>query len=230
VRAAAARQRSAAAARDLAQATLAKTKVRAPFDGVVILKDAEVGEVVSPSTGGGSSTRGSVVTMVDFDSLEAQVELSEVSLEAVAVGAPATIFLDAHPEEPYTGRVDRLWPTANRQKGTVEVRIAFERRDERLRPEMGLRVVFAPPAEAPGETPPATEPALLVPESALIREGGRSGVLVVERGVVHLREVATGNRRSGKVAITGGLEPGEEVVLDPPPRLGDGDRILRQED
>ena len=143
-----ARATSAKAARDLAQATLDKTEVKAPFDGIVVLKDAEVGEVVSPNVQGGSNARGSVVTMVDFGSLEVQAEVPETSLASVVLGAPARVFLDAHPEKPYSGRVDRIWPTANRTKATVEVRIVFEERDDRLRPEMGVRVVFVDAAEA----------------------------------------------------------------------------------
>jgi multidrug resistance efflux pump len=107
-----------------------------------VLKDAEVGEVVSPNVQGGSSARGSVVTMVDFASLEVQAEVPETSLAAVVVGRGASIYLDAFPEKAYAARVDRIWPTANRTKATVEVRVAFLERDERLRPEMGVRVVF----------------------------------------------------------------------------------------
>ncbi|MBK7644823.1 MAG: ATP-binding cassette domain-containing protein [Planctomycetes bacterium] len=130
----------AEATRDQAQATLDKTEVKAPFDGIVVLKDAEVGEVVSPNGQGGSTARGSVVTMVDFGSLEVQAEVPETTLPNVKLGAPAKIWLDAYPDKAYAGRVDRIWPTANRSKATVEVRIVFEERDDRLRPEMGVRM------------------------------------------------------------------------------------------
>ncbi|MEO2164413.1 MAG: HlyD family efflux transporter periplasmic adaptor subunit [bacterium] len=102
-----------------ALAALEKTFVRAPFDGVVVSKEAEVGEVVSPNSQGGSNARGSVATMVDFASLEAQAEVPETSLAAVRLGAPARIYLDAFPGAPYTGRIDRIWPAADRQKATV---------------------------------------------------------------------------------------------------------------
>ena len=113
------------AEREQARATLDKTEVRAPFDGIVVLKDAEVGEVVSPNAVG-SQSRGSVATMVDFATLEVQVEVPETNLSAVVVGADAQIFLDAFPEDAYRGKVLRIWPTANRQKATVEVRVGFE--------------------------------------------------------------------------------------------------------
>src|SRR6185436_6114369 len=140
------------AAREQAQATLDKTEVRAPFDGIVVLKDAEVGEVVSPNVQGGSNARGSVVTMVDFATLEVQAEVPETSLANVKPQAGARLYLDAYPDKPYKGRVDRIWPTANRTKATVEVRVTFLERDDRLRPEMGVRVVFS--AEGAAEQAP----------------------------------------------------------------------------
>lgn len=136
-----ARIQSLSAVRDLARATLDKTVVRAPFDGVVVLKDAEVGEVVSPNALGGQS-RGSVATMVDFSTLEVQVELPETSLDSVEVGQAAEVYLDAFSKEQFNGTVERIWPTANRQKATIEVRVRLETIDPRMRPEMGARVVF----------------------------------------------------------------------------------------
>ncbi|MEM8713549.1 MAG: HlyD family efflux transporter periplasmic adaptor subunit, partial [Planctomycetota bacterium] len=144
--------KSLEAARDLARATLDKTIVRAPFDGVVVLKDAEVGEVVSPNALGGQS-RGSVATMVDFSTLEVQVELPETSLDSVRVGARAEVYIDAFASERFEGTVARIWPTANRQKATIEVRVALETIDPRMRPEMGARVVFPRAKEGFSESP-----------------------------------------------------------------------------
>jgi len=223
-----ARVEVARAVREQAAATLRKTEVRAPFSGVVVLKDAEVGEVVSPNVVGGSTARGSVATLVDFTSLEVQADLPETSLRGVEVGAPAQVFLDAYPGRPYTGKVSRIWPTANRQKATVEVRISFERLDERLRPEMGVRVVFAEakqgaPAEAEGPAP------LLVPSDALVKVDGREGVFVLERGVAIFVALGLGERRGGQVIVREGLSGGERVVLSPPNELGDGDRVREEE-
>ena len=217
---------AARAARDLSAATLEKTDVRAPFDGIVVLKDAEVGEVVSPNVQGGSNARGSVVTMVDFASLEVQAEVSETSLAAVRIGANANIYLDAFPEKPYPGRVDRIWPTANRTKATVEVRVAFEERDERLRPEMGVRVVFLDEAAQRAPSDGVVEEAtLVVPENALFKSAGADAVFVLERDTVRLRPVTLGGRRAGKAVVREGLVEGETIVLDPPPTLEDGDRV-----
>lgn len=237
-----ARQREAEAAlpvreaeRERARAVLDKTIIRAPFDGIVVLKDAEVGEVVSPNSQAGGSARGAVATMVDFSSLEVQAEVPETSLAAVRVGGAATIFLDAWPDRPYPGRVDRIWPTADRQRATVEVRVAFLERDDRLRPEMGLRVVFSDEPSDDGRTPSdasapepdadASDGALLVPSTAVVTIEGTTGVFVVERDVVRFRRVVVAESRSGRAAITEGLNETDVVVRAPPGSLADGDRV-----
>ena len=219
---------AAEAARDQAKATLDKTDVRAPFDGVVVLKDAEVGEVVSPNAQGGSNARGAVCTMVDFDSLEVQANVPENTLKSVSVGAPADVFLDAFPDDRYAGTVDRIWPTADRQKATVEVRVKFEQRDERLRPEMGVRIVFR------GEDQPdpallARAPRILVPQESLVRVAGVTGAFVIERDTVHFREVTVGSAKGGRVAVEAGLTANQRIVMTPPPTLNDGDRVRVQE-
>ncbi len=146
------RRGGAAAAVAGARATLEKTEVRAPFAGIVVLKDAEVGEVVSPNVTGGASSRGSIVTMVDPASLEVSVDVPETSLGAVRIGGAVRIFLDAAPDRGYPGEVSRIWPTANRQKATVEVRVRFLEPDDALRPDMGVRAVFLPQDEGDGRT------------------------------------------------------------------------------
>ena len=213
-----------------ALAALDKLEVRAPFDGVVVLKDAEVGEVVSPNSQGGNS-RGSVATMVDWTSLEVQVELQETNLASAKVGASASIFLDAYPERRYAGKVQRIWPTANRQKATVEVRVGFEQPDEFLRPEMGARVVFAGAGEAAdaGGTEVAADPGILIPTSAVVPIGGAAHVFVLERDVARAREVKLGAERNGRVQVLAGLAGGETLVNSPPTTLADGDRIRIKE-
>lgn len=215
------------AALELARATLDKTYVRAPFDGIVVLKDAEVGEVVSPNSQSGSNARGSIVTMVDLDSLEVQAEVPETSIKSVRPAGRATIFLDAFPERAYAGRIDRIWPTANRQKATIEVRVAFEQPDERLRPEMGVRVVFEPEDAASQPQPPALR-GLIVPDAALVQLDGRWGVFRLERNVARFQAVELGERRSGRTIVKSGLAHGDRVVLDPPPELEDGERVRLQ--
>jgi HlyD family secretion protein len=218
---------AALAARDLAKATLDKTDVRAPFDGIVVLKDAEVGEVVSPNVVGGSTARGAVCTMVDFDSLEVQANVPETTLASVRLGAPTDVFLDAFPDERYEGVVDRIWPTADRSKATVEVRIALAKKDERMRPEMGVRVVFrSDAAKVPGDGAAAAAPrAIVVPEETLVAIDGKTGAFVLERDVVRFAPVTAGERRNGRVVVLAGLQKDQRIVRDPPPSLQSGDRV-----
>lgn len=220
------------ASRDLARATLDKTYVRAPFDGVVVLKDAEVGEVVSPNALGGQS-RGSVATMVDFSTLEVQVELPETSLNSVEVGRPADVYLDAFAAERFEGTVDRIWPTANRQKATIEVRVRLANIDPRMRPEMGARVVFPPEASQSavqsgsdsGASAAPAKPQLLIPVSALVTRSGARGVFLIEEGVATFREVTAGLPLGRRVSIESGLVEGSRVVLEPNDELSSGDRV-----
>jgi RND family efflux transporter MFP subunit len=216
----------ATAMRDQAQATLDKTFVRAPFDGIVVLKDAEIGEVVSPNVQGGSNARGSVVTMVDFASLEVQAEVPETNLVNVVVGRPATIYLDASPETPYPARVSRIWPTANRSKATVEVRVEFLRRDDKLRPEMGVRVVFGAEAEpTPASDAAPAKPVILVPAEAIVRAGGESGVFLLERDRVRFQKIRLGGESGGRSIVEEGISDGDRIVLGPPATLESGDRV-----
>ncbi|MCU0867694.1 MAG: efflux RND transporter periplasmic adaptor subunit [Planctomycetes bacterium] len=229
-----AQRQSAAAGRDLAQATLDKTDVRAPFDGIVVLKDAEIGEVVSPNVQGGSNARGAVCTLVDFDSLEVQANVPETTLGSVRQGAPADVFLDAYPDQAYPGVVDRIWPTADRQKATVEVRVKLTRKDDRLRPEMGVRIVFRDEPSGAGEATAAAAEAsgkrrIAVPENALVPVDGQLGAFVVERDTVRFVPITAGERKSGRVAIDAGLQQDQRIVLDPPPQLRDGDRVRLQD-
>ncbi len=219
----------AEAARDQAAATLDKTLVRAPFAGIVVLKDAEVGEVVSPNSQSGGSARGAVCTMVDFDSLEVQAEVPETSLSQVRLKAAANVYLDAYPEQMYRGQVDRIWPTANRQKATIEVRIRFLERDQKLRPEMGVRVVFVADSQRGDQIPhKQSQPQLLIPESAVVEIAGKTGAFVLERDVVRFQDIAVGERRAGRAHVQRGLRPGQRIVVDPPTSLQDGARVRVQ--
>ena len=198
---------------------LDKPTVYAPFSGVIVQKNAEVGEVVVAS-GGGANARGSVATLVDFDTLEVQIELSQTALEAARVGAPVLIYLDAYPEEGYRGQVRQVWPTASRAKATVELRAEFLERDERLLPELGVRVVFVPEEES-NPTPPM----VLLPKSALLPgEGNQVFVLVdgfVEKRSLTLRD----DFDNALIEVGSGLIGGETVIVNPPADLQEGDPV-----
>jgi multidrug efflux pump subunit AcrA (membrane-fusion protein) len=139
----------------------------------------------------------------------------ETSLKAVRMGGVVRIFLDADPERPRPGRVARIWPTANRQKATVEVRVRFDRLDEGLRPDMGVRAVFLPEGEEPGPALVEASP-LPLPPGALVRREGASGVFVVEGDRARFR--------AGTKA-----EEGDRIVVDPPEQLADGDLVKAEE-
>jgi RND family efflux transporter MFP subunit len=147
--AALARRRSVDAGRRMAQANNDNTIIRAPFTGTVLRKDAEVGEVVAPSVGGGL-TRGAVVTMADLTTLEVEVDVNEAYIGRIASGRPAHITLDAYPDTSFRGSVRQVVPTADRQRATVQVKVAIDERDPRILPEMGAKVDFLEP-----ETPRA---------------------------------------------------------------------------
>jgi len=153
----------------------------------------------------------------------------ETSLAAVVLGAPVQIYLDAFPEQALGGRVQRIWPTANRQKATVEVRVAFDAPDPRLRPEMGVRAVFqADTAQAAPEAP-AAQPGILIPRSCLVRVDGQRGAFVLERDQVAFRALDLGEESGERVLARAGLQDGERVVLDPPASLKSGDRVVVKE-
>ncbi len=226
LREAEARQQVALADVDAAEASLEKTFIRAPFDGVVVHKEAEVGEVVSPNSAGGRS-RGSVVTMVDLSSLEVQAEVPETSLSAVREGGRAQVFIDAWPTESYEVRVDRIWPIADRQKATIEVRAVFLEPDERLRPEMGLRIVFLA-AEEEGALQSDDEPLVTVSKSAVVERDSKEGVFLVEGSQVRFTPVECSDGPNGGLVVDSGLQGGEVIVLYPSEDLSDGDAVRTQ--
>lgn len=202
---------------------LDNSSVYAPFSGVITAKNAEVGEVVSAIGATGPNARGAVATLVDFDTLEVQVELAQTALAGVELGAPARIHLDAWPAEPYPGRVRQIWPTADRQKATVEVRVSFEERDDRILPQMGVRVVFLP-REA--EARAGGERRVWVPTAAVVGEGEAARVFVAIDGRAAERAVRVAERPEGaRWQVLDGLSGSEQVVLNPGDGLADGDAL-----
>lgn len=214
---------AALAAVERVEVLIANSSVRAPFDGVVVEKSAEVGEIVSTASAG-TNARGAVVTLIDPESLEIQVELVQTSLPVAREGTPVLVFLDAFPEDAYAGRVRQVWPTANRQKASVELRIELLDRDERFLLDLGVRVVFQ---ESDALAP---QPARVWIPSAALRGGSESCVFLYEDGIVARRAVVTaGVDAQGRWEVEQGLEGNELVVLSPPASLRDGDRVRRKE-
>jgi HlyD family secretion protein len=206
-----------------ARSNLSDTELKAPFDGVVLRKEADVGEMVVPGLLGGGSTRGSVVTLADFSTLEMEVDVFERDLHFIVDQGPARIILDAYQDDRLEGRVRQIEPTADRQKATVLVKVTFDKPDPRILPEMGGRVVFL---RAGTETLPPAE--VLAPTAAIVVRDGRQGVFVVEEGRVRFVPVESGASRAAVTPVRSGLSGGELVVVDPPSSLSSG-MMVRQE-
>ena len=205
----------------LAEATLENTRVRAPFEGTVLRKDAEVGEIVAPSSAGGGLTRTAIVTMADLSTLEVEVDVNEAYIAQVVNGQAARITLDAYPDTSFAGRVRQVVPTADRQKATVLVKVSILDRDPRILPEMGAKVVF----EAQNAQVAAAPRRVFVPQAALVQSGGRSFVWVMANGVVREQAVDVGPARGDRIEVRQGLMGGESLVLTPPARLKDGSKV-----
>lgn len=200
----------------LARQGLDDLTVRAPFTGVVISKDAQPGETVSPMSAGGGFTRTGIATIVDMESREIEVDVNEAYINRVHDGQKVAAVLDAYPDWTIPGHVISIVPAADRQKATVRVRIAFDALDARILPEMGIKVRFL---EAPGKEA-AAHPKL--PANAVVRDGKAAVVWVVRDGKVERRPVELGKESAGGFEVQKGLDGGESVVVDPPRRLHDG--------
>jgi RND family efflux transporter MFP subunit len=209
--AALARKRSAEAGLRMAQASNENTIIRAPFSGTVLRKDAEVGEVVAPSVGGGL-TRGAVVTMADLSTLEVEVDVNEAYIGRIAGGRPARITLDAYPDTTFRGVVRQVVPTADRQRATVQVKVTIDDHDPRILPEMGAKVDFLEPApKVTGSAP--VRAAIRVPATAVRSEGGTSVVWLVRDGRLTKRVVTTGPVSGGFLEVRSGLNGGEQLLV-----------------
>ncbi len=211
VRAAMARTDAAEAGLRLARANLENTFIRAPFTGTVLRKEAEVGEVVAPSVGGGL-TRGAVVTMADLATLEVEVDVNEAYIARVRRAQPARITLDAYPDTSFRGAVRQVVPTADRQRATVQVKVGILERDSRILPEMGARVDFLEPdtARADGSAGPSV---VRVPVAAVRDEGGQAVVWIVREGRLVRREVTAGPASGGFREVRAGLAGGEQLLV-----------------
>jgi RND family efflux transporter MFP subunit len=213
VAAQAARVQSEEAGLRLARANLENTYIRAPFTGTVLRKEAEVGEVVAPSVGGGL-TRGAVVTMADLETLEVEVDVNEAYIARVSGGQPARITLDAYPDTAFRGAVRQVVPTADRQRATVQVKVTITERDPRILPEMGARVDFLEPVRGAEAAPaPAGPPRFRVLAAAVREQDGRAVVWLVRDGRLEPREVQAGPVSAGFREIRSGLAGGELLLI-----------------
>jgi multidrug efflux pump subunit AcrA (membrane-fusion protein) len=213
--------------------------IKAPFAGIVVSKDAQVGEMVSPVSAGGGFTRTGIATIVNLHSNEIEVDVSESYIAKVKANQAVNAVLDAYPDATFPGKVRTVIPTADRQKATVKVRISFTddshvklmdpASDPRILPDMGVKVTFLdeedkPKANAKGKP---EEPAFvaMVPQAAIRNDGATKYVFVVNNGSLQRHAVTVGPARGSDVEILAGLQPGAQVVVKGPEGLSDGQAV-----
>jgi HlyD family secretion protein len=214
------------------------TVILAPFDGVAISKDAQPGEMISPVSAGGGFTRTGICSIVDMSSLEIEVDVNESYINRVGPGQRVEATLDAYPEWRIPGKVITTVPTADRQKATVLVRIAFdpstrsgtsraasrdEKLDPRILPDMGIKVAFLGSEQTASA---AVAAPVTIPKNSVRTDGGSQVVFVAGSDAVERRAVRLGNAKDDRIEVVSGLVPGEKVVLDPPATLKDGSRVI----
>jgi RND family efflux transporter MFP subunit len=202
------------------QQQLDDTVIRAPFDGVIVAKNAQPGEMISPMSAGGGFTRTGICTIVDMESLEVEVEVSESYINRVEAGQPVEATLDSYPDWRIPAKVIAIIPTANRQNATVRVRVGFEKLDPRILPQMGVKVAFRG-SNGNGAAPVQRQ----IPKSAVREEGDQSVVYVVHNGRAERRALRLGPATDTDVAVQAGLSDGERVIVSAPANLAEGARV-----
>ncbi len=203
-----------------AQVALDYTLIRAPFDAVVLTKNADVGDIVTP-LGAAANAKASVVTIADMSSLQVEVDVSESNLALVKVGQPCEIRLDALPERRFNGVVHTVVPTADRSKASVLVKVRFVERIDKVLPEMSAKVAFLERPVKSGEN----RPRIAVNPAAVVSRGGRQVLFVVKGDQVVETEIRSAGRIGDMLELLSGVSNGEKVVLQPPERLKNGSRV-----
>ena len=215
-----------------AQQAVDNCTIRAPYAGIVVSKDAQVGEMVSPISAGGGFTRTGIATIVDMHSNEIEVDVNESYIARVTPGQGVTATLDAHPDKPFPAKVRTIIPTADRQKATVKVRITIPNLEKYdfILPDMGVKVAFLeenkPAAKDTGkDKAKGPEAVAFIPKSAVRSDAGASFVFLVHDGKVERRAISLGMDRGTEVAVLAGVSPGDSLVVKGPESLHDGDKV-----
>ncbi|HVS90336.1 MAG TPA: efflux RND transporter periplasmic adaptor subunit [Candidatus Acidoferrum sp.] len=214
---------SAEARSNAAQQGVDNCVIRAPFEGIVVSKDAQVGEMVSPLSAGGGFTRTGIATVVDMNSLEIEVDVNEAYIARVVPAQQVTAILDAYPDWEIPSKVRTVIPTADRQKATVKVRISFLKLDPRILPDMGIKVTFL--GEETEKKKGAVGPVALIPQEAVRDDNGQKIVFFVKEDHIERRAVTLGGARGSATEVMAGLAAGDRVVLKGPEGLRDGQAI-----
>ena len=208
---------------EAAEVSLDNTIIRAPFSGVITVKAAQPGEIVSPFSAGDGFTRTGIGTIVDMDSLEIEVEVNEAYIGRVQAEQPVQTTLNAYPDWGIPGKVIAIIPAADRSKATVKVRLSLDIKDTRIVPDMGARVAFL---ENPADTAQSEAASgVLIPADALRPQGDGQQVFVVVDGHAQARAVKLGQSYVDLRQVLEGVSNGERVILTPPSELQDGDKV-----
>ena len=212
--------RASKAALEAATVSVEYTSIRAPFDAIVLTKNADIGDIVTP-IGAAANAKAAVVTIADMDSLQVEADVSESNLSRIKAGQPCEILLDALPESRFRGRVYMIVPTADRTKATVMVKIRFVDKDPRILPEMSAKVAFlSRPATAEDQ-----KPRTALNQAALVDRKGKKIVLLVKENKAFETSVNLGPQIGDMVEALDGVKAGDRIVLNPPHRLKNGGRI-----
>jgi RND family efflux transporter MFP subunit len=198
--------------------------VRAPFSGVVISKDAQPGEMISPLSAGGGFTRTGIATIVDMDSREVEVDVNEAYINRVKNNQRVEATLDAYPDAPLAAHVINIVPTADRTKATVRVRIAFDKLEPQILPDMGIKVRFLDDQPAPAAVA-NSGPRIRVPTVAIQHAGGDAFVWIVNEKRVERRAVTLGPESDGSIEVRAGVNSGDELVSPVVAGLVDGGKV-----
>ncbi len=207
-----------------AQQAVDNCTIRAPYTGIVVSKDAQVGEMVSPVSAGGGFTRTGIATIVDMNSNEIEVDVNESYIARVEPGQVVTAVLDAYPDWQIPSRVRTIIPSADRQKATVKVRISFLKLDPRILPDMGIKVTFLG-AEPEKKSSAAAAAAIVIPQSAVHDDNGKKIVFLVKNDKAERRAVTLGAMRGSDTEVIAGITPGDTVVVKSPSSLRDGQSV-----
>jgi RND family efflux transporter MFP subunit len=205
-----------------AQQAVDNCSITAPFDGIIVSKDAQVGEMVSPISAGGGFTRTGIATIVDMASNEIEVDVNENYIARVRRGQEVTAVLDAYPDWKIPCHLRTIIPTADRQKATVEVRISFDKLDPRILPDMGVKVTFLGEEEKQGRNSPA---GVMVPQNAIRVDSGQKIVFLVNGDHIERHAVKVGATNGAQTQILAGLTPGDTIVVGGPADLRDGESV-----
>ena len=207
-----------------ANVALDYTLIRAPFDAVVLTKNADIGHIVTP-LGAAANAKAAVVTIADLDSLQVEADVAETNLGLVKAGQPCEIQLDALPDSRFRGIVHTIVPTVDRSKATILVKIRFLNKDPRILPEMRAKVAFLsrPLKEEEQKSHTAINP------SALVNKDGQNTIFVVQEDRVVEREIKVAQPFGDMIEVLAGVEAGDKVVIKPPKRLRNGSRIKIKE-